>query len=422
MNEINYPHNIQAEQMVLGALLTQNHLYHKVSTFLRPDHFYDDVHQRIYASIARKINEGELVTPLVIKLEFDVDPSLQAIGGAEYLARLAGFAAAVISITAYAEEVLSLSKRRRIIDLSRETIGDASNVDGTRHITDIEADCSRKLAEVISDTKVSSFRDGYHVADEILKNIGGENACYSTGIRQLDQAMEGGVYPGCVYAFGGVPKSGKTILGCTIAANIALLGVKIGFVSIEMTREAIIGRVLCRLAQIYPSQLRAKGEHAERIKDKIIAVQSMPTLKNIEICYEPGIEFEMLKHRLHYLVHTKRVKGFVLDYWQIVEGCPKFVNEANHLSNVAQWISGFCKRENVFGIILLQQNEDGTLFKSRGINRATEQLYSIHRCGEGDANAWLEMEFSRYSAPLHVGTEDYPAFFVNPYGPYFQEV
>ena len=83
------PHNIEAEQALLGAILFNNATYHRVSEFLLPEHFAQGVHGRIFAAITKLIERGQIANPVTLKSLFDQDEALAEIGGAQYLARLA---------------------------------------------------------------------------------------------------------------------------------------------------------------------------------------------------------------------------------------------------------------------------------------------------------------------------------------------
>src|SRR5271154_2936617 len=86
----NPPHNTEAEQALLGAMLVNNATYHRVSEYLLAGHFYNPAHQRIYAAIVKLVDRGHIADPLTLKNYFDQDGSLSEIGGSAYIARLAG--------------------------------------------------------------------------------------------------------------------------------------------------------------------------------------------------------------------------------------------------------------------------------------------------------------------------------------------
>ena len=125
---------------------------------------------------------------------------------------------------------------------------------------------------------------------------------------------------------------------------------------------------------------------------------------------------------MHYAVYNLHVKGFILDQWQLVGGKKKGDSTANHLSEVAQWLAGFCKNENVFGIVICQLNKDGTTLDSEGIKRAVDQHYRINRCTKNTNYAYLDLEISRYTAKAMIGSEDNPAFELEMNGLFFKPI
>ena len=79
------PHNYEAEQALLGAILVNNQAFERVNEFLRPEHFHDPVHGRLYAALANLIERGQIANPVTLKAQFDQDPGLTDAGGAQYL-------------------------------------------------------------------------------------------------------------------------------------------------------------------------------------------------------------------------------------------------------------------------------------------------------------------------------------------------
>ena len=419
MENINYPHNIEAEQILLGALLINNNLFQKISSFLKAGHFHEPVHQRIYTAISQKITEGSLVTPVTIKLEFDQDPSLAKIGGADYLAKLAGMGHMVIRVSEYANDILTLSKRRRLIDTSLEVITDAQDVSIDRSVCDIEADASRKLADIINDSAGTSFETSKQVAQRVAENLKLPLQCYSTGVRVLDNVMLGGMSAGRMYSIAGRMKDGKSIWATTLAYNMAMLGTKVFFLTLEMENDEIQTRFLARSMGIKPSSFFYDRNNVQLQKE--VAAHAAEMNENIIMRYEPDITLDRMKQRLHYAVHNRGAKGFILDQWQLVGGKRKGDTLANHLSEAAQWLAGFCKNERVFGLVVCQLNKDGTTLDSEGIKRAVDQHYKINRCKD-ERFAYLDLEISRYTPKTAIGSEQNPAFRLNLNGLFFEEI
>ena len=86
------PHNIEAEQQLLGAILTNNDVYDRIASLVKAEHFFDPVHQRIFEKTAARIQKNALASPVTLKPFFEDDEGLKELGGPAYLVRMAGAA------------------------------------------------------------------------------------------------------------------------------------------------------------------------------------------------------------------------------------------------------------------------------------------------------------------------------------------
>src|SRR6201996_7665954 len=123
------PHNTEAEQALLGAILANNQVYDKVNEFLRPEHFADALHGRIYEAIGKLIQRGQIANPVTLKNLFDQDGALAEIGGAQYLVLLAGAAVTIINAEDYGRHIHDLALRRQLIVLGEDVVNDAFRQD-----------------------------------------------------------------------------------------------------------------------------------------------------------------------------------------------------------------------------------------------------------------------------------------------------
>ena len=114
------PSNIEAEQALLGAILINNEVYDRVSGLLQPEHFYDPVHARIYETAARRIQKNFQANAVTLKTFLEDDEGLKELGGAEYLARLAGAAVSIYSAKDYAQAIYDLAIRRELMKIGVE--------------------------------------------------------------------------------------------------------------------------------------------------------------------------------------------------------------------------------------------------------------------------------------------------------------
>ena len=119
------PHNIEAEQALLGAMLINNEVASRVSAFLQLEHFFQPIHGRIYDAAQKIVERGQRADPVTLKHYFESDDALADIGGAQYLARLAGSAVTIINAEDYGRTVHDLFLRRELIRLGEDIVNTA---------------------------------------------------------------------------------------------------------------------------------------------------------------------------------------------------------------------------------------------------------------------------------------------------------
>ena len=119
------PHNTEIEAALLGAVLTNNRAFDKMTDFLRPDHFFEPVHARIFDAIAKLIERGQVASPQTLRHLFESDDLLREVGGPQYLYELAASVVSVINAGDYAKMVHDLYLRRELIGLGEDVVNDA---------------------------------------------------------------------------------------------------------------------------------------------------------------------------------------------------------------------------------------------------------------------------------------------------------
>jgi len=125
------PHSAEAEQALLGALLYDNEVFHRISGIVQAKHFYNPIHVRIFDSVAKLIETGKLADAIVLKNRFSQDETLIDIGGVEYLALLLDSAPPGATAPEYAKLVFDMAMRRELIRLGDEIKNSAQNPDRT---------------------------------------------------------------------------------------------------------------------------------------------------------------------------------------------------------------------------------------------------------------------------------------------------
>lgn len=220
------PSNVQAEQALLGGLLTNNKAYDQISGFLRAEHFADPANGVIYAAVCRRLDVGMMADAVTLRAELESSDALIDVGGATYLAQLLTAMISPMFIADYAKAIHDAWMRRQLIDVGRQMImrarSSSADMDGVAQL-DI---ADRQLSEITVDNRsddapimiyaavTAAIEEGDNVRSG--KGVTG----ISTGLPSLDRKILR-LRAGNLLVMGGRPGIGKTALGRSIAVNVA---------------------------------------------------------------------------------------------------------------------------------------------------------------------------------------------------------
>ncbi|MGH1425084.1 MAG: DnaB-like helicase C-terminal domain-containing protein, partial [Pseudooceanicola sp.] len=277
------PHSIEAEQQLLGALLTNNDIFDRIAGIIGPQHFYEPVHARIFDVAASRIAKNSLASPVTLKAFLEEDEGLKELGGPAYLARIAGAAVSAYAARDYAQMIYDMAIRRQLIELGQEISSKAGKVDIDSEPKEQIVEAEQKLYSLSEQGQtesgfqsfLSAVTDAVNVANAAYQRDGGL-AGVSTGLEDLDKKL-GGLHPSDLLILAGRPSMGKTSLATNIAFNVAktyrrgmrhdgvegaVEGGVVGFYSLEMSAEQLAARVLSEAAEV-PSERIRNGDMDE---------------------------------------------------------------------------------------------------------------------------------------------------------------
>jgi replicative DNA helicase len=410
--------NVEAEQGLIGALLSNNSLLPRM-TFFESAHLFEPVHQRIFTAIEAAHKAGRMATPLTLKPLFDADPALADIGGGRYLNKLAATSNHVIDPVELAQHITGLAQRRALlaaIEEAKAKLAEASDEESS----DLVQTLCAKFESIGRGFDGPLFETSQQVGERILKNMFHTQKPHSTGLARLDAAMDGGLFPGKSYGFAGKKKHGKTILAGTISENLNRQGVKHLFICAEMGPDEIHQRTLARQTGSYASVFRSEHGKEDWFQKKAgdaVARDNACTIFH----NAPGMTFEQLRKVVLTAIYKHHIKGFILDYWQLVKGWGKSQNPTDHYDLVAQWIADTGRKYGVWTITTAQINREGDTRGGDGIRLAFDQVYQIQRPDLGLPGTWLEMMDTRYTKWADVGDENDPGLLMSEKGTHFEE-
>ena len=142
------PHNIEAEQALLGAILVNNEAFYRVSDFLESRHFFEPIHQQIYEITSNLIRAGKVATPVTLKTFLPADIDVGGLNASQYLARLAAEATTVINAADYGHTICDLSVRRNLISIGEDMVKVAFEAPVDFAPREQIEDAERKLYEI----------------------------------------------------------------------------------------------------------------------------------------------------------------------------------------------------------------------------------------------------------------------------------
>ncbi|WP_373636604.1 replicative DNA helicase [Yoonia sp. BS5-3] len=366
------PHSIEAEQQLLGAILTNNDVFDRVASVIGPKHFYDPVHARIFETAATRIGKNMLASPVTLKAFMEDDEGLQELGGPPYLARLAGAAISAFAARDYAQMIYDLATRRELIQLGRDIADKAAKVDvehePKEQIVEAEQALYSLAEQGVSEQGFQSFlaavTEAVNVANTAYQRDGGL-AGISTGLSDMDKKL-GGLHKSDLLILAGRPSMGKTSLATNIAYNIAKAyrrgqlqdgtegavdGGVVGFFSLEMSAEQLAGRILAEASEISSHKIR-QGDMTEgefrRFVEAAKQLESCPLF----IDDTAAIPISQLAARARRLKRTHGLDVLIVDYLQLVRGTSD--NRVQEIGEISMGLKAIAKELNIPVIALSQ--------------------------------------------------------------------
>ncbi|MFL9501873.1 replicative DNA helicase [Rhodopseudomonas palustris] len=369
------PHNIEAEQALLGAILVNNDAFYRVSDFLEPKHFFEPIHQTIFETAASIIRAGKIATPVTLKTFLAADLDLGGLTVAQYLARLAAEATTIINAQDYGRTIYELSLRRDLIGIGTDMVNVAFDAPVDFAPKNQIEDAERRLYELAEsgryDGGFQKFSQALTTAVDMAAKAfqrDGKLSGISTGLRDLDTRM-GGLQHSDLIVLAGRPGMGKTALATNIAYNVAkayrgevqpdgstktVNGGIVGFFSCEMSAEQLATRILAEQAEIASSKIRRGGiseADFDKLRDVSIELQSLP----LYVDETGGLSIAQLTARARRLKRQKGLDMIVVDYIQLLQGSSKKGdNRVQEVTEITTSLKALAKELNVPVIALSQ--------------------------------------------------------------------
>lgn len=369
------PHNVEAEQALLGAILINNEAYTRVSDYLRPEHFYEPVHRRIFEAMSRLIEAGRLADHVTLKVAFDEDEALRELDGARYLAGLARAAETILNAEDYGRLLHDLALKRGLIHVGEEVVNRAYDPAAPETGRDQIESAEQHLFMLAQEGEVEGGFQGFASVltstvnmIEVAYHKKGQITGVPTGLDAMDERL-GGLQPSDLIILAARPSMGKSALAVCMAANAAARkavgeelerlegeNYAVAIFSLEMSAEQMAMRLLSAEARIGGDELRrGKLERDDDFTKVVQASQALAT-RPIFIDDTPALSVAALRTRCRRLMRRHGLSLIVVDYLQLLRPVTTAGqgNRVQEISEITQSLKALAKEMHVPVLALSQ--------------------------------------------------------------------
>ncbi len=353
------PANVEAERSILGAILLDNFTYNQAAEHLRTDDFSLDSHRRIYARMVDLAESSRPIDMITLIEELERHKDLQAIGDVGYVSSLIEGVPERPSIEHYVKIVRDKALLRGLISAANTAIARASEQ-------------SDAADEILSDSEAAIFQlsekrigRGFMGVQEIVReSFGSVDALLQRGQRitglathysDLDE-MTSGLQRSDLVIIAARPSMGKTAFAMNIAENAAIEDQQVvGVFSLEMSREALLMRLLCSQARVDAHKMRTGSLWQDDMKKVVRAMEQLAHAP-IYIDDTPGISISEMRAKARRLKQSQgRLDLIIVDYLQLMSGGGKrFENRTQEVSAISRGLKALAKELSVPVIALSQ--------------------------------------------------------------------
>ncbi|TET37358.1 MAG: replicative DNA helicase [Dehalococcoidia bacterium] len=318
------PHDIEAEEAVIGSLVIDSDAIFKIATFLKPEDFYREKNQWAYEACFFLYERNEAINQVTVAHELARRERLEAVGGAAYLSHLIANVPTSVHVEHYAQIVHRTSVLRRLISSAAQIAAI-----GYEAGPDIDAALGRAEDILFRLRHGESPRDFVHIRQVLdqyfeeselaLRPREGEVALVRTGFPALDDIL-GGLQRSDMIVLAARPSLGKTSLALSIARNAAIeQKARVAIFSLEMAREQLVNRLLASESGVDARRLRL-GQQTEAEERRIIEATGVLSEAQIYVDDSPILRIVEMRSKARRLHLERGIDLMIVDYMQLMRG------------------------------------------------------------------------------------------------------
>ena len=317
------PHDLEAEQAIIGSMLTDKDAVISAIEVLKEDDFYREDNKAIYSAILNLYNRAEPIDIITVKAELESMGKFEKVGGLEYLAELPEKVPTTANAMKYIKIVEEKSTLRRLIKTANEII--ELGYSPTEDVEDIMEGAEKKIFNIMQDKSQKSYTP---IKDALVESFTKLEELYNrkqhitgvpSGFTELDYRTAG-FHGSELILIAARPAMGKTAFALNIAANAALKGnTAVAVFSLEMSKEQLVNRILCSESMVDSNKVRT-GKLEEDDWTKLAGTIGPLSEAEIYIDDTPGINIMEIRAKCRKLKLEKNIGMVVIDYLQLIQG------------------------------------------------------------------------------------------------------
>ncbi|TFJ91987.1 replicative DNA helicase [Lentibacillus salicampi] len=357
-NDRTPPHNIEAEQAVIGAIFLEPETLSSVAERLMPDDFYRASHQRIFEAMLTLTDKGEPIDLVTVTTSLSNEKKLDEVGGVAYLSDLAGSVPTAANIVYYSKIVEEKSVLRRLIRTATDIVSSGfSNEDDVEEVLN---EAEKNILDVSGRKNTGAFKAIKDVLIDVYDNIeqlhyhDGDVTGIPTGYRDLDQ-ITSGFQRNDLIIIAARPSVGKTAFALNIAQNVAInTDENVAIFSLEMGADQLVSRMLCAEGNIDAQRLRTGKLEADDWSKLTMAMGSLSNA-GIYIDDSPGVRVNEIRSKCRRLKQEHGLGMILIDYLQLIQGSGNSrENRQQEVSEISRALKALARELNVPLIALSQ--------------------------------------------------------------------
>lgn len=382
------PHDLELEQSVLSAILIDADAIVNVSEYLQTESFYQPAHQVIYENMLELYEKREPIDVVTLTNLLKRKKQLSGVGGASAIAKLSNLVSTSANVESYARTLQEYYVKRRLIQLS----GDLNNLafNETKEVRDILDQAEQKVYAISHQHNKRSFLllkdslvESFERIDE-LQRLGSELRGLSTGFQDLDRLLAG-LQKSNLLILAARPGMGKTALALNMAHHSVVEAKKrVGFFSLEMSREELVDRLLVSQADIDAWKLKT-GRLDQQDFLKLSDAMGVLAETNLYIDDTPGLSIYEMRTKARRLMSEHNIDLLLVDYLQLAHGRTQD-NRVQEVSEISQGLKNIARELKIPVVALSQLSR---AIESRG--EKNPQLSDLRESGSIEQDADVVM-------------------------------